>query len=174
MSAGRKPKPAALIDNDVSHYSNEAKQQRIDAEPKYKTQNFICPDELVGAERVKWNELAELLREIENNPISDADKDTMINYCKNWVTMIEADKAWRENPKYYIEEECGEDKFGNTKYILKVNENYIVRRDSMQLLAKLKSDLMLDALSRVRYGATAANVKKEENAFSKIINRKPD
>lgn len=139
---GRKPISAKLLTAEVTHYAIEELENRIDEEPIYNSQIFAVPEELTEAEAKKWLELAALIRSIDNSPNSDADKDTMINYCKAWVRFIKADKIYQKAPS---------DK-----------DNYRQLMDNAKLLAKLKSDLCLDVVSRAKIGKARNDCKKKK------------
>lgn len=150
---GRRAISAKLLTTEKTHYANEDLEERIEAEPVYQSQIFAVPKEIadVPEEVDKWNELADLIRSIENSPNSDADKDTMINYCKAWVRFIKTDKRYQSEP---------DDK-----------DNYKQMMDNAKLLAKLKSDLMLDCVSRAKIGKARIDHKKKNNAIEDIYNR---
>ena len=144
-------KPAQTLTANVER---DGRVERIDAEPAYMSQVFEVPEELTDAETKKWNEIIKILRGMDACPVSDADKDTLINYCKCWVRFINADKLYQGNP---------DDK-----------ENYKQMMDNAKLLAKLKSDLMLDVVSRCRVGAARVGKRIKENPFEALLNRQKD
>lgn len=168
---GRRPTSAKMLDNDTLHISNEELEERIKAEPSYQSQNFELPSELYGEEEIaEWKSLVKTIREFENTPIADCDKTKMIMRCKAIVSFNKADKAWNENPQYWVEVEYT-DEHGRRKTTLKVNENYKIRKDMMGEIAKLDSDLMLDPISRAKIGKARIDSKKKNNAVEDIYNR---
>lgn len=130
--AGRRPKPVEEI---KGNRSKKELADRKKLQPSCNSQTFAAPKELTPEETEKWHEIVNLIKSFKNSPNSDADKDTMINYCKAWVRFIKTDKKYQEKP---------DDK-----------ENYKQMMDNAKLLAKLKSDLMLDPVSRIKMGNTS-------------------
>lgn len=165
--SGRKPKPIEAL---TGHYDKEEIEKRQEAEPSFQTQKFEMPDEISSDEEKKeWGILVSDLRLMENCPVADCDRNTMLTYVKALVSFKKADREWLSNPKYWIEV-----KDENGKVIIKVNENYTIRKDMMNLIAKLKSDLCLDVVSRAKVGAARSSKKEKDDIFSKILNRGND
>jgi phage terminase small subunit len=149
--SGRKPTAARNINNKTHKKPQDEIDTRIEAEPIWNSQVFAIPEDLTSQEQKKWNEVIAIIRATENSPNSDADKDTIVNYIKAWCRFINADKVYQKNP---------EDK-----------ENYRQMMDNAKLLDKLKSDLMLDPVSRARMGLARVESKKKISPIDEILNR---
>ena len=86
----------------------------------------------------------------------------------------EADAAIKEDPRAYLVYECGEDKDGNPKYVLKANPNIKKRNDNAALCIRLADQLGLSPQARARAGLKAANAKRKDDPFRKMMQRKDD
>jgi len=131
--AGRRPKAVEDIKGNRSVDELTArKQSQPTTGEAIGAVDYSVPPSLEGDEIAKWNEMIALFKRMRNCTYDDVDKDTLINYCKSWVRFIKADRHYQANPT---------DK-----------DNYKVLMDNAKLLAKLKSDLMLDPFSRIKAG----------------------
>lgn len=140
---GRKPISAKLLTTEVTHYSNEELENRIDEEPIYNSQIFAVPEELDKDEAKKWNEIVALIRAIENHPLSDAHKDKMVQYCQVWVRR---------------------------SVLIPMNKKDPLNKDIANLLAKydmilrgINTELCLDLVSQAKIGKARNDYKKKKS-----------
>lgn len=140
--AGRRAISSKMIDNDTLHISNEDLEQRAEAEPIYDSQIFEVPKDFDASETKKWNELANLIRAIENHPLSDAHRDKMIQYCQVWVRRNVLIPINKENP--------------TDKDIANLLAKYDV------IIRGLGSDLCLDLISQAKIGKARSDFKKKK------------
>jgi len=169
--AGRQP---TVIPDKNLNRSNEELKMREEQTPVYQKQEFKPPKDLTKEERKVWKWLAGIFRETINCRVSDADVHLMTIYCRAKVAFDEADAALKEDGRPFIAFECGTDKDGEPKYQLKPNPN-IKKRDSNAVLCiKLFDQLGLSPVARSRMGLGAANAKKGDDAFRRLMGRKDD
>ena len=128
--AGRLP---SITPDKKLHRSNEELRDRSEETPIYQRQEFRMPRTLTKEERKVWKFLVQVFRETVNCRVSDADVDMMVLYCRAKVATDEADAALKADPRAYLVYECGEDKDGNPKYVLKANPNIRKRNDNAAL-----------------------------------------
>ena len=169
--AGRSP---SITPDKKLHRSNEELRQRNEETPIYQRQEFKMPRTLTKEERKVWKFLVQVFRETVNCRVSDADVDMMVLYCRAKVATDEADAALKEDPRAYLVYECGEDKDGNPKYVLKANPNIKKRNDNAALCIRLADQLGLSPQARARAGLKAANAKRKDDPFRKMMQRKDD
>lgn len=169
--AGRLP---SITPDKKLHRSNEELRDRNEETPIYQRQEFKMPRTLTKEERKVWKFLVQVFRETVNCRVSDADVDMMVLYCRAKVATDEADAALKEDPRAYIVYECGEDKDGNPKYVLKANPNIKKRNDNAALCIRLADQLGLSPQARARAGLKAANAKRKDDPFRKMMQRKDD
>lgn len=156
------------------HRSNEELRDRNEETPIYQRQEFRMPRSLTKEERKVWKFLVQVFRETVNCRVSDADVDMMVLYCRAKVATDEADAALKEDPRAYLVYECGEDKDGNPKYVLKANPNIKKRNDNAALCIRLADQLGLSPQARARAGLKAANAKRKDDPFRKLMQRKDE
>lgn len=169
--AGRLP---SITPDKKLHRSNEELRDRNEETPIYQRQEFKTPKSLTAAEKKVWKFLVQVFRETVNCRVSDADVDMMVLYCRAKVATDEADAALKEDPRAYLVYECGEDKDGNPKYVLKANPNIKKRNDNAALCIRLADQLGLSPQARARAGLKAANAKRKDDPFRKMMQRKDD
>lgn len=169
--AGRLP---SITPDKKLHRSNEELRDRNEETPIYQRQEFKMPRTLTKEERKVWKFLVQVFRETINCRVSDADVDMMVLYCRAKVATDEADAALKEDPRAYLVYECGEDKDGNPKYVLKANPNIKKRNDNAALCIRLADQLGLSPQARARAGLKAANAKRKDDPFRKMMQRKDD
>ena len=169
--AGRKP---TIAPDKNLHRSNEELKARDELTPIYQRQEFKAPRTLTKEERKVWKFLVQVFRETVNCRVSDADVDMMVLYCRAKVATDEADAALKEDPRPFIAYECGLDKDGNVKQVLKANPNIKKRSDNAALCIRLADQLGLSPQARARAGLKAANAKKKDDPFRKLMARKDD
>ena len=169
--AGRLP---SITPDKKLHRSNDELRDRNEETPIYQRQEFKMPRTLTKEERKVWKFLAQGVRETANCRVSDADVDMMVLYCRAKVATDEADAALKEDPRAYLVYECGEDKDGNPKYVLKANPNIKKRNDNAALCIRLADQLGLSPQARARAGLKAANAKRKDDPFRKMMQRKDD
>ena len=169
--AGRLP---SIAPDKKLHRSNEELRERNEETPIYQRQEFRTPKSLTAAEKKVWKFLVQVFRETVNCRVSDADVDMMVLYCRAKVATDEADAALKEDPRAYLVYECGEDKDGNPKYVLKANPNIKMRNDNAALCIRLADQLGLSPQARARAGLKAANAKRKDDPFRKMMQRKDD
>lgn len=169
--AGRLP---SITPDKKLHRSNEELRDRNEETPIYQRQEFKMPRTLTKEERKVWKFLVQIFRETVNCRVSDADVDMMVLYCRAKVATDEADAALKEDPRAYLVYECGEDKDGNPKYVLKANPNIKKRNDNAALCIRLADQLGLSPQARARAGLKAANAKRKDDPFRKMMQRKDD
>ena len=169
--AGRLP---SIAPDKKLHRSNEELRDRNEETPIYQRQEFKMPRTLTKEERKVWKFLVQVFRETVNCRVSDADVDMMVLYCRAKVATDEADAALKEDPRAYLVYECGEDKDGNPKYVLKANPNIKKRNDNAALCIRLADQLGLSPQARARAGLKAANAKRKDDPFRKMMQRKDD
>lgn len=169
--AGRLP---SITPDKKLHRSNEELRDRSEETPIYQRQEFKMPRTLTKEERKVWKFLVQVFRETVNCRVSDADVDMMVLYCRAKVATDEADAALKEDPRAYLVYECGEDKDGNPKYVLKANPNIKKRNDNAALCIRLADQLGLSPQARARAGLKAANAKRKDDPFRKMMQRKDD
>lgn len=169
--AGRLP---SIMPDKKLHRSNEELRDRNEETPIYQRQEFKTPKSLTAAEKKVWKFLVQVFRETVNCRVSDADVDMMVLYCRAKVATDEADAALKEDPRAYLVYECGEDKDGNPKYVLKANPNIKKRNDNAALCIRLADQLGLSPQARARAGLKAANAKRKDDPFRKMMQRKDD
>lgn len=169
--AGRLP---SITPDKKLHRSNEELRDRNEETPLYQRQEFKMPRTLTKEERKVWKFLVQVFRETVNCRVSDADVDMMVLYCRAKVATDEADAALKEDPRAYLVYECGEDKDGNPKYVLKANPNIKKRNDNAALCIRLADQLGLSPQARARAGLKAANAKRKDDPFRKMMQRKDD
>ena len=169
--AGRLP---SITPGKKLHRSNEELRDRNEETPIYQRQEFKMPRTLTKEERKVWKFLVQVFRETVNCRVSDADVDMMVLYCRAKVATDEADAALKEDPRAYLVYECGEDKDGNPKYVLKANPNIKKRNDNAALCIRLADQLGLSPQARARAGLKAANAKRKDDPFRKMMQRKDD
>ena len=169
--AGRLP---SITPDKKLHRSNEELRDRNEETPIYQRQEFKMPRTLTKEERKVWKFLVQVFRETVNCRVSDADVDMMVLYCRAKVATDEADAALKEDPRAYLVYECGEDKDGNPKYVLKANPNIKKRNDNAALCIRLADQLGLSPQARARAGLKAANAKRMDDPFRKMMQRKDD
>lgn len=167
--AGRAPK---LNAGKELHRSNKDLAEREELTPIYQRQEFRPPKELTKAERKVWKFLVQVFRETVNCRVSDADVDMMVLYCRAKVATDEADAALKEDHRAYLVYECGEDKDGNPKQVLKANPNIKKRNDNAALCIRLADQLGLSPQARAKAGLQAANAKRKDDPFRKLMKRK--
>ncbi len=169
--AGRLP---SIAPDKKLHRSNEELRERNEETPIYQRQEFKMPKSLTAAEKKVWKFLVQVFRETINCRVSDADVDMMVLYCRAKVATDEADAALKEDPRAYLVYECGEDKEGNPKYVLKANPNIKKRNDNAALCIRLADQLGLSPQARARAGLKAANAKRKDDPFRKMMQRKDE
>ena len=169
--AGRLP---SIAPDKKLHRSNEEPRERNEETPIYQRQEFKTPKSLTAAEKKVWKFLVQVFRETVNCRVSDADVDMMVLYCRAKVATDEADAALKEDPRAYLVYECGEDKDGNPKYVLKANPNIRKRNDNAALCIRLADQLGLSPQARARAGLKAANAKRKDDPFRKMMQRKDE
>lgn len=169
--AGRLP---SIAPDKKLHRSNEELRERNEETPIYQRQEFKTPKSLTAAEKKVWKFLVQVFRETVNCRVSDADVDMMVLYCRAKVATDEADAALKEDPRAYLVYECGEDKDGNPKYVLKANPNIKKRNDNAALCIRLADQLGLSPQARARAGLKAANAKRKDDPFRKMMQRKDE
>ena len=169
--AGRLP---SITPDKKLHRSNEELRDRNEETPIYQRQEFKMPRTLTKEERKVWKFLVQVFRETVNCRVSDADVDMMVLYCRAKVATDEADAALKEDPRAYLVYECGEDKDGNPKYVLKATPNIKERNDNAALCIRLADQLGLSPQARARAGLKAANAKRKDDPFRKMMQRKDD
>lgn len=169
--AGRLP---SITPDKKLHRSNEELRDRNEETPIYQRQEFKMPRTLTKEERKVWKFLVQVFRDTVNCRVSDADVDMMVLYCRAKVATDEADAALKEDPRAYLVYECGEDKDGNPKYVLKANPNIKKRNDNAALCIRLADQLGLSPQARARAGLKAANAKRKDDPFRKMMQRKDD
>ena len=169
--AGRLP---SIAPDKKLHRSNEELRERNEETPIYQRQEFKMPRTLTKEERKVWKFLVQVFRETVNCRVSDADVDMMVLYCRAKVATDEADAALKEDPRAYLVYECGEDKDGNPKYVLKANPNIKKRNDNAALCIRLADQLGLSPQARARAGLKAANAKRKDDPFRKMMQRKDE
>ena len=169
--AGRLP---SITPDKKLHRSNEELRDRNEETPIYQRQEFKMPRTLTKEERKVWKFLVQVFRETVNCRVSDADVDMMVLYCRAKVATDEADAALKEDPRAYLVYECGEDKDGNPKYVLKANPNIRKRNDNAALCIRLADQLGLSPQARARAGLKAANAKRKDDPFRKMMQRKDE
>ena len=169
--AGRLP---SITPDKKLHRSNEELRDRNEETPIYQRQEFKMPRTLTKEERKVWKFLVQVFRETVNCRVSDADVDMLVLYCRAKVATDEADAALKEDPRAYLVYECGEDKDGNPKYVLKANPNIKKRNDNAALCIRLADQLGLSPQARARAGLKAANAKRKDDPFRKMMQRKDD
>lgn len=169
--AGRLP---SIAPDKKLHRSNEEIRERNEETPIYQRQEFRTPKSLTAAEKKVWKFLVQVFRETVNCRVSDADVDMMVLYCRAKVATDEADAALKEDPRAYLVYECGEDKDGNPKYVLKANPNIKKRNDNAALCIRLADQLGLSPQARARAGLKAANAKRKDDPFRKMMQRKDE
>ncbi len=169
--AGRLP---SIAPDKKLHRSNEELRERNEETPIYQRQEFRTPKSLTAAEKKVWKFLVQVFRETVNCRVSDADVDMMVLYCRAKVATDEADAALKEDPRAYLVYECGEDKDGNPKYVLKANPNIKKRNDNAALCIRLADQLGLSPQARARAGLKAANAKRKDDPFRKMMQRKDE
>lgn len=169
--AGRLP---SIAPDKKLHRSNEELRERNEETPIYQRQEFKTPKSLTAAEKKVWKFLVQVFRETVNCRVSDADVDMMVLYCRAKVATDEADAALKEDPRAYLVYECGEDKDGNPKYVLKANPNIRKRNDNAALCIRLADQLGLSPQARARAGLKAANAKRKDDPFRKMMQRKDE
>lgn len=169
--AGRLP---SITPDKKLHRSNEELRDRNEETPIYQRQEFKMPRTLTKEERKVWKFLVQVFRETVNCRVSDADVDMMVLYCRAKVATDEADAALKEDPRAYLVYECGEDKDGNPKYVLKANPNIKKRNDNAALCIRLADQLGLSPQARARAGLKAANAKRKDDPFRKMMQRKDE
>lgn len=169
--AGRAPN---IIPGKELHRSNREIAEREDLTPIYRRQDFKPPRTLTKEERKVWKFLVQVFRETVNCRVSDADVDMMVLYCRAKVATDEADAALKEDPRPFIAYECGEDKDGNVKYVLKANPNIKKRNDNASMCIRLADQLGLSPQARAKAGLKAANAKSKDDPFRKLMERKDD
>ena len=169
--AGRLP---SITPDKKLHRSNEELRDRNEETPIYQRQEFKTPKSLTAAEKKVWKFLVQVFRETVNCRVSDADVDMMVLYCRAKVATDEADAALKEDPRAYLVYECGEDEDGNPKYVLSANPNIKKRNDNAALCIRLADQLGLSPQARARAGLKAANAKRKDDPFRKMMQRKDD
>ena len=169
--AGRLP---SITPDKKLHRSNEELRDRNEETPIYQRQEFKMPRTLTKEERKVWKFLVQVFRETVNCRVSDADVDMMVLYCRAKVATDEADAALKEDPRAYLVYECGEDKDGNPKYVLKANPNIKKRNDNAALCIRLADQHGLSPQARARAGLKAANAKRKDDPFRKMMQRKDE
>lgn len=169
--AGRLP---SITPDKKLHRSNEELRDRNEETSIYQRQEFKMPRTLTKEERKVWKFLVQVFRETVNCRVSDADVDMMVLYCRAKVATDEADAALKGDPRAYLVYECGEDKDGNPKYVLKANPNIKKRNDNAALCIRLADQLGLSPQARARAGLKAANAKRKDDPFRKMMQRKDD
>ena len=169
--AGRLP---SITPDKKLHRSNEELRDRNEETPIYQRQEFKMPRTLTKEVRKVWKFLVQVFRGTVNCRVSDADVDMMVLYCRAKVATDEADAALKEDPRAYLVYECGEDKDGNPKYVLKANPNIKKRNDNAALCIRLADQLGLSPQARARAGLKAANAKRKDDPFRKMMQRKDD
>ena len=169
--AGRLP---SITPDKKLHRSNEELRDRNEETPIYQRQEFKMPRTLTKEERKVWKFLVQVFRETVNCRVSDADVDMLVLYCRAKVATDEADAALKEDPRAHLVYECGEDKDGNPKYVLKANPNIKKRNDNAALCIRLADQLGLSPQARARAGLKAANAKRKDDPFRKMMQRKDD
>ena len=169
--AGRSP---SITPDKKLHRSNEELRERCEETPIYQRQEFKMPRTLTKEERKVWKFLVQVFRETVNCRVSDADVDMMVLYCRAKVATDEADAALKEDSRAYLVYECGEDKDGNPKYVLKANPNIKKRNDNAALCIRLTDQLGLSPQARARAGLKAANAKRKDDPFRKMMQRKDE
>ena len=169
--AGRLP---SITPDKKLHRSNDELRDRNEETPIYQRQEFKMPRTLTKEERKVWKFLVQVFRETVNCRVSDAVVDMMVLYCRAKVATDEADAALKEDPRAYLVYECGEDKDGNPKYVLKANPNIKKRNDNAALCIRLADQLGLSPQARARAGLKAANAKRKDDPFRKMMQRKDD
>lgn len=169
--AGRLP---SITPDKKLHRSNAELRERNEETPIYQRQEFRMPRTLTKEERKVWKFLVQVFRETVNCRVSDADVDMMVLYCRAKVATDEADAALKEDPRAYLVYECGEDKDGNPKYVLKANPNIKKRNDNAALCIRLADQLGLSPQARARAGLKAANAKRKDDPFRKLMQRKDE
>lgn len=168
---GRTPKISA---GKELHRSNRELQERNEATPIYLSQEFKAPKGLTREERKVWKFLEQIFRETVNCRVSDADVDMMVLYCRAKVATDEADAALKKDSRAYLVYECGTDKDGNPKYVLKANPNIKKRNDNAALCIRLADQLGLSPQARAKAGLQAANAKRRDDPFRRMMIRKDE
>lgn len=169
--AGRLPGTTA---NKNLKRSNEELKTREEQTPIYQKQEFKPPKNLTKEERKVWKWLAEIFRETINCRVSDADVHLMTIYCRAKVAFDEADAALKEDGRAYVIVPLGKDSDGNLKTTAKPNPNIKKRLDNAALCIKLFDQLGLSPVARARMGLGAANAKKGDDIFRKLMGRNDD
>lgn len=168
------PRPPKLANQRVGAYTKEFKELQKAMLPVCETQNFEPPAILTEAEREVWEWLAHIFRSTYNCPVSDADRDLMVLYCRAKVATDEADAELKKDNRPYIIVPLGKDKDGTLKTTAKPNPNIKKRHDNAALCLKFVDQLGLSPLARARAGVKACNAKIEEDVFKKFMERNDD
>lgn len=172
---GRKPR-TVKVDKEVSKLSNKEIEMLEDMTPVCDSQNFTAPKSLNKAERIIWDELVTILRSVHGSYISDADIMTMEIYCKGKAEYDRACVDWEKNPTMYLNIANGFDNHGEQKTVLKINQNYTIKRDFSKIMLSYLDQLGISPLGRAKQGRQATNNKKQEERekLLNLINRDED
>lgn len=164
-------------DKTISKRSNKEIEILEEMTPICETQNFIPPKSLNKKELVIWNDLVKILKSVHGSYISDADIMTMEIYCKSKSEYDKACVEWENNPMMYVKVLSGGiDKDGLERMQLKINPNYIIKKDFSLIMLKYLDQLGISPLGRARQGRQATNNKQQEakEQLLSLFNRKEE
>ena len=158
--AGRPPK---LENQKTGHYTKDQIEKTEQCLPIYKKQEFIPPESLTPAELKIWEHLVEIIRGTEGGYVSDADIMIMETFCKAKAEFDRACKEWNKNPKMYVQVDSGgNDRDGQPKTTLKINQWYQIKKDFSLIMTKYLDQLGISPLGRAKQGIQATKSKKEK------------
>ena len=172
---GRPPK--LKIDKKVNHKSNDEFRLREEHTPVYKSREFMPPKSLTKDELVIWNDLVKIIRDMDGSFISDADIMTMEVYCKSKAEYDRACKEWEKNPELYVNVGTGNyDKNGEEKTTVRLNSNYVIKKDFSKLMLKYLDQLGISPIGRAKQGLKSAKneLEKRREELKAIFNRSDD
>jgi len=118
--------------------------------PKHTSAAFIPPVDLSEDERVVWQEITDILRDLKTSKVSDADTELIRQYCQITVTRNRSWKEYCQKPERYTKIVTGICQDGKTpKVVLKDNEHYKTWSECNKHLESLLKEMELNPKSRM-------------------------
>lgn len=144
MAKGRSAKPAVLLDNETRKCPKDEAKARFSNEPQMEFSVRMCrPNAILNdVGKKKWKEVIKLHKSMANSPLSDADYDSLTNYCLAFQQLILATEELTADSSTFI--------VIDGKSVR--NPAFKMQMDAMNMMKKYEADLCLSATGRAKVG----------------------
>lgn len=153
LGAGRKPKPAVLLESDIKRTKAE-KFDRKESEIECKNNNLKCPSDMTPDAKKEWKRVIGLYNGIDAKVLTDLDIQALRMYCEQTAIFNHATKQLSEFGVLVSTNVEGQKAIN---YLTKLIEK------SSKIIISLSEQLCLTPVGRARMGLANSGVKNKKS-----------